>query len=242
PPSYPRHLRPVCGYRRRVSLFWMLGSARAAGQRLGLRAARGGEARRERARLLRGRRRRRGHPARQRRGVRAAQAAPAGARRRRPGLDRDDGAGNRDRAAGRDRPARNAAAGPSRRRGGDGAGRGDRGHGHVPLVCRDLEWLAGYGLPVVVKGLLTAEDAKLACDHGAAAVVVSNHGGRQLDGVPATLDVLEEVVDAVDGRAEVLLDGGVRRGVDVLKGLALGARAVMIGRAMLWGLAVAGEE
>jgi len=107
---------------------------------------------------------------------------------------------------------------------------------------RDLEWLAGYGLPVVVKGLLTAEDAKLACDHGAAAVVVSNHGGRQLDGVPATLDVLEEVVDAVDGRAEVLLDGGVRRGVDVLKGLALGARAVMIGRAMLWGLAVAGEE
>ena len=107
---------------------------------------------------------------------------------------------------------------------------------------RDLEWLAGYGLPVVVKGLLTAEDAALACEHGAAAVVVSNHGGRQLDGVPATLDVLEEVVDAVDGRAEVLLDGGVRRGADVLKALALGARAVMIGRAMLWGLAVAGEE
>ncbi len=107
---------------------------------------------------------------------------------------------------------------------------------------RDLEWLAGYDLPVVVKGLLTAEDAAVACEHGAAAVVVSNHGGRQLDGVSATLDVLEEVVDAVDGRAEVLLDGGVRRGVDVLKALALGARAVMIGRAMLWGLAVAGEE
>jgi isopentenyl diphosphate isomerase/L-lactate dehydrogenase-like FMN-dependent dehydrogenase len=107
---------------------------------------------------------------------------------------------------------------------------------------RDLEWLAGYGLPVVVKGLLTAEDAALACEHGAAGVVVSNHGGRQLDGVSATLDVLEEVVDAVDGRAEVLLDGGVRRGTDVLKALALGARAVMIGRAMLWGLAVAGEE
>jgi isopentenyl diphosphate isomerase/L-lactate dehydrogenase-like FMN-dependent dehydrogenase len=107
---------------------------------------------------------------------------------------------------------------------------------------RDLEWLAGYGLPVVVKGLLTAEDAQLACEHGAAAVVVSNHGGRQLDGVPATLDVLEEVVDAVGGRAEVLLDGGARRGVDVLKALALGARAVLIGRAMLWGLAVAGEE
>jgi isopentenyl diphosphate isomerase/L-lactate dehydrogenase-like FMN-dependent dehydrogenase len=107
---------------------------------------------------------------------------------------------------------------------------------------RDLDWLAGYGLPVVVKGLLTAEDAQLACEHGAAAVVVSNHGGRQLDGVSATLDVLEEVVDAVGGRAEVYLDGGVRRGVDVLKTLALGARAVLIGRAMLWGLAVAGEE
>ncbi len=107
---------------------------------------------------------------------------------------------------------------------------------------RDLEWLAGYDLPVVVKGVLTAEDAAVACEHGAAAVVVSNHGGRQLDGVSATLDVLEEVVDAVDGRAEVLVDGGVRRGVDVLKALALGARAVMIGRAMLWGLAVAGEE
>ncbi len=107
---------------------------------------------------------------------------------------------------------------------------------------RDLEWLAGYGLPVVVKGLLTAEDAELACEHGAAAVVVSNHGGRQLDGVSATLDVLEEVVDAVAGRAEVLLDGGVRRGTDVLKALALGARAVLIGRAMVWGLAVAGEE
>jgi len=107
---------------------------------------------------------------------------------------------------------------------------------------RDLEWLAGYGLPVVVKGLLTAEDAELACEHGAAAVVVSNHGGRQLDGVSATLDVLEEVVDAVSGRAEVLLDGGVRRGTDVLKAIALGARAVLIGRAMVWGLAVAGEE
>jgi isopentenyl diphosphate isomerase/L-lactate dehydrogenase-like FMN-dependent dehydrogenase len=107
---------------------------------------------------------------------------------------------------------------------------------------RDLEWLAGYGLPVVVKGLLTAEDAKLACEHGAAAVVVSNHGGRQLDGVSASLDALEEVVDAVDGRAEVLLDGGVRRGTDALKALALGARAVLIGRAMLWGLAAAGED
>jgi isopentenyl diphosphate isomerase/L-lactate dehydrogenase-like FMN-dependent dehydrogenase len=110
------------------------------------------------------------------------------------------------------------------------------------LSWRDLEWLGGYGLPVVVKGILTAEDAKLACEHGAAAVVVSNHGGRQLDGVPASLDALEEVVEAVDGRAEVLLDGGVRRGTDVLKALALGARAVLIGRAMVWGLAAAGED
>ena len=110
------------------------------------------------------------------------------------------------------------------------------------LSWRDLEWLAGYGLPVVVKGILTAEDARLACEHAAAAVVVSNHGGRQLDGVQASLDALEEVVEAVDGRAEVLLDGGVRRGTDALKAIALGARAVLIGRAMLWGLAARGEE
>jgi isopentenyl diphosphate isomerase/L-lactate dehydrogenase-like FMN-dependent dehydrogenase len=110
------------------------------------------------------------------------------------------------------------------------------------LSWRDLEWLSGYGLPLVVKGILTAEDASLACEHGAAAVVVSNHGARQLDGVPASIDVLEEVVEAVDGRAEVLLDGGVRRGTDVLKAVALGARAVLIGRAMLWGLAANGEE
>jgi isopentenyl diphosphate isomerase/L-lactate dehydrogenase-like FMN-dependent dehydrogenase len=109
------------------------------------------------------------------------------------------------------------------------------------LSWRDLEWLAGYGLPIVVKGLLTAEDARLACEHGAAAVVVSNHGGRQLDGVSATIDALAEVAEAVAGRAEVFLDGGVRRGTDVVKALALGARAVLIGRAMLWGLAVDGE-
>jgi isopentenyl diphosphate isomerase/L-lactate dehydrogenase-like FMN-dependent dehydrogenase len=110
------------------------------------------------------------------------------------------------------------------------------------LSWRDLEWLAGYELPVVVKGILTAEDARLACEHGSAAIVVSNHGGRQLDGVPASLDALEEVGAAAAARAEVLLDGGVRRGTDVLKALALGARAVLIGRAMAWGLAVAGEE
>src|SRR2546422_5407999 len=111
------------------------------------------------------------------------------------------------------------------------------------LRWRDLEQLAAETrCPIVVKGILTAEDARLACEHGAAAVVVSNHGGRQLDGVPASLDALAEVVDAVEGRAEVLLDGGIRRGTDALKALALGARAVLIGRAMLWGLAGAGEQ
>ena len=107
---------------------------------------------------------------------------------------------------------------------------------------RDLEWIAGYGLPVVIKGILTAEDARLAVEHGAAGVVVSNHGGRQLDGVPATIDALEEVAEAVDGRIEVLLDSGVRRGVDVIRALALGARAVLAGRAPIWGLSVRGDE
>jgi isopentenyl diphosphate isomerase/L-lactate dehydrogenase-like FMN-dependent dehydrogenase len=107
---------------------------------------------------------------------------------------------------------------------------------------RDIERLSSLsGLPVVVKGVLTEEDARLACEHGASAIVVSNHGGRQLDGVSATIDALEEVVAAVDGRVEVLLDGGIRRGTDVVKALALGARAVLAGRAPLWGLAVDGE-
>jgi isopentenyl diphosphate isomerase/L-lactate dehydrogenase-like FMN-dependent dehydrogenase len=106
----------------------------------------------------------------------------------------------------------------------------------------DVQRLASEaGLPVLVKGVLTAEDAQLACEHGAAGIVVSNHGGRQLDGVAATIDALPEVVDAVDGRVEVLLDGGVRRGGDVVKALALGATAVLAGRAPLWGLAVDGE-
>jgi isopentenyl diphosphate isomerase/L-lactate dehydrogenase-like FMN-dependent dehydrogenase len=111
------------------------------------------------------------------------------------------------------------------------------------LTWRDLEWLRSEcALPLVVKGVLTAEDAVLACEHGAAGLVVSNHGGRQLDGVPATLDALPEVVAAADGRAEVYLDGGVRRGTDAVKALALGARAVLIGRPALWGLAAGGEE
>jgi isopentenyl diphosphate isomerase/L-lactate dehydrogenase-like FMN-dependent dehydrogenase len=108
---------------------------------------------------------------------------------------------------------------------------------------RDIERLSSMAnLPVVVKGVLTAEDARLACEHGAAGIVVSNHGGRQLDGVAATIDALPEVVEAVDGRIEVLVDGGVRRGTDVVRALALGAKAVLAGRAPLWGLAARGEE
>jgi isopentenyl diphosphate isomerase/L-lactate dehydrogenase-like FMN-dependent dehydrogenase len=108
---------------------------------------------------------------------------------------------------------------------------------------RELAQLASEAsLPVLVKGLCTREDALLACEHGAAGIVVSNHGGRQLDGAPATLDALPEVVEAVDGRIPVLVDGGVRRGVDVVKALALGATAVLAGRACLWGLAAAGEQ
>ncbi len=107
---------------------------------------------------------------------------------------------------------------------------------------RDLDALrAATTLPLVLKGVLRGDDAARAVDHGCAAVIVSNHGGRQLDGVPATLDALPDVVDAVAGRAEVLVDGGVRWGADVLKALALGARAVLVGRPILWGLAVDGE-
>ena len=111
------------------------------------------------------------------------------------------------------------------------------------LTWRDLDRIRGLSdLPLLVKGILTEEDARLACDAGVDGVVVSNHGGRQLDGVNATIDALPEVVEAVEGRVEVLVDGGVRRGTDVVKALALGARAVMVGRPVLWGLAAGGEE
>jgi 4-hydroxymandelate oxidase len=93
----------------------------------------------------------------------------------------------------------------------------------------------------VLKGILHPEDAVLAVEHGVAGIVVSNHGGRQLDGTPASVEALPAVVEAVGGRAEVYLDGGVRRGTDVLKALALGARAVFVGRPVLWGLAANGE-
>ena len=107
----------------------------------------------------------------------------------------------------------------------------------------DIEWLRGLtDLPIVVKGIMTGEDAALACEHGADGVWVSNHGGRQLDRVAATVDVLEECVQAVAGRAEVYVDGGIRRGTDVLTALALGARAVFAGRPWLYALAAGGEE
>ena len=111
------------------------------------------------------------------------------------------------------------------------------------LAWSDLEWLAGISqLPLVIKGVVDPEDARRAVDHGAAAVIVSNHGGRQLDTSIATIDALPAVAEAVDGRIPVLVDGGVRRGTDVVKALALGARAVLVGRPVLWGLAVNGEE
>jgi isopentenyl diphosphate isomerase/L-lactate dehydrogenase-like FMN-dependent dehydrogenase len=111
------------------------------------------------------------------------------------------------------------------------------------LTWRDLEWLRGATeLPVVLKGVLTSEDAALAVDHGVDGLIVSNHGGRQLDRTPPTIDVLAEIVDAVAGQAEVYLDGGVRRGADVITALALGARGVFVGRPIVFGLAVGGEK
>jgi 4-hydroxymandelate oxidase len=110
------------------------------------------------------------------------------------------------------------------------------------LSFADVTWLASLSaLPVIVKGVVRGDDARLALDAGARAVVVSNHGGRQLDTSIATADALAEVVDAVGDRGEVLVDGGVRRGSDVLKALALGARAVLVGRPILWGLAAGGS-
>jgi L-lactate dehydrogenase (cytochrome) len=107
---------------------------------------------------------------------------------------------------------------------------------------KDLDWLRGlWQGPLAIKGITTAEDAVRAVDAGVDAVIVSNHGGRQLDGLPAALDVLPEVVDAIGHRSEVILDGGVRRGTDIVKALCLGARACMIGRPYLYGLGAAGQ-
>jgi isopentenyl diphosphate isomerase/L-lactate dehydrogenase-like FMN-dependent dehydrogenase len=111
------------------------------------------------------------------------------------------------------------------------------------VTWADLERLcAEFQLPILVKGLITGEDAALAVEHGAAGVVVSNHGGRQLDNAPATIDALPEVVEAVAGRIPVLLDGGIRRGTDVAVALAIGAQAVLAGRPALWGLAFNGDD
>ena len=122
------------------------------------------------------------------------------------------------------------------------------GHHSLDLLESGLQWnyvtdlVERWKVPVLVKGLVTAEDAILACDHGASGVVVSNHGGRQLDGAIASLDALPEIVDAVGERVEVYLDGGVRRGPDVVMALALGARAVLVGRPAMYGLGLGGAQ
>jgi isopentenyl diphosphate isomerase/L-lactate dehydrogenase-like FMN-dependent dehydrogenase len=110
------------------------------------------------------------------------------------------------------------------------------------LTWKDVEWLVGVTkLPILVKGILRVDDARRATKHGASGIIVSNHGARQLDTTPATIAVLPEIVDAVHGAIEVYVDGGIRRGTDVLKAMAYGAHAVFIGRPILWGLAVGGE-
>ena len=124
----------------------------------------------------------------------------------------------------------------------------DAPRGVIDLIDRSATWThldqlaADTSLPILVKGIMTAEDARLCVEHGVKALVVSNHGGRQLDTTFASIEVLPEVVAAVDGRLEVYLDGGIRRGTDILKALALGARAVLIGRPLFWGLAADGED
>ena len=111
------------------------------------------------------------------------------------------------------------------------------------LSFADLDWLCSCTrLPIIVKGVCRGDDANKCVEHGAKAIVVSNHGGRQLDTAPPTCEVLPSIADVVGDRAEIYVDGGIRRGSDVLKAIALGARAVLIGRPILWGLAVAGES
>ncbi|GAC1390257.1 MAG: alpha-hydroxy acid oxidase [Ktedonobacteraceae bacterium] len=114
---------------------------------------------------------------------------------------------------------------------------------HAGTTWDLIPWLRSLtSLPLILKGILTAEDALLAIAHGVDGIIVSNHGGRQLDGAITSIEALPEIVEAVAGRCEVYLDGGIRRGTDVLKALALGARAVLVGRPILWGLAVSGQE
>lgn len=111
------------------------------------------------------------------------------------------------------------------------------------LTWKDIEWLRSIThLPVLVKGIVRPDDALRAVEHGVAGIIVSNHGGRQLDTSPATIRVLPGIAEAVAGRVDVLIDGGVRRGTDVIKAIALGAKAVLLGRPILWGLAADGER
>jgi isopentenyl diphosphate isomerase/L-lactate dehydrogenase-like FMN-dependent dehydrogenase len=118
-----------------------------------------------------------------------------------------------------------------------------KGHAWRTVTWDDVDWLRSItSLPIVIKGILTAEDALLALEHGVSGIVVSNHGGRQLDSAVTGIEALPEIVEAVAGRCEVYMDGGIRRGTDVLKALALGARAVLVGRPILWGLAVDGAR
>jgi isopentenyl diphosphate isomerase/L-lactate dehydrogenase-like FMN-dependent dehydrogenase len=114
---------------------------------------------------------------------------------------------------------------------------------HTPNMTWDyIDWLkSACSLPIVLKGILAAEDARLSVERGADAIIVSNHGGRQLDSVLPTIEALPSVVEAVQGKIPVLMDGGIRRGGDVLKALALGAKAVLIGRPYVWGLAAFGQ-
>jgi isopentenyl diphosphate isomerase/L-lactate dehydrogenase-like FMN-dependent dehydrogenase len=148
--------------------------------------------------------------------------------------------------------ARNSAPTFASMKGVAGAG-GDKGTSLIAYVNRelsdpsqnwaDLEWLREiWDGPLAVKGILRADDAVRAVDIGCDGVIVSNHGGRQLDGAPATVEALPRIVDAVGGRAEVILDSGIRRGSDVVKALALGARGCVIGRPYWWGLATCGES
>ena len=110
------------------------------------------------------------------------------------------------------------------------------------LTWADLEWLCSITkLPIILKGILRVDDAQRASEHGAAGIVVSNHGGRQLDTVPSAVDVLPAIAEATGDNLEILVDGGIRRGTDVIKALALGANAVLVGRPVMWGLAVNGE-
>lgn len=110
------------------------------------------------------------------------------------------------------------------------------------LSWEHLDWLKSVtDMPILLKGILRGDDAQLALEHGVDGIIVSNHGGRQLDTAPAPIDVLQEIVDVVDGRVDVLMDGGVRRGTDIIKALAMGAKAVLVGRPMMYALAYDGE-